>query len=217
MKRRIKLAIFDLDGTLVNAYRAVEESVNLTLRQLGYPPKSVATIKRTVGWGEVHLLGSFVDKKDLQRALVIYRRHHPAALARGTTLLPGARRILKFLKGNNYRIAVASNRATRFTRLILRHLEIVAYFDYVLCRDRVKRPKPYPDIVRGILRHFALQPGQAVFVGDMGVDIQAGKRAGVRTVAVTTGSNSRAELKKLKPDHLIPRIEQLKGILNGLS
>ena len=56
----IKLIIFDLDGTLVNAYPAVACSVNYTLKALGFGPRSDALIKRSVGWGDRQLMAHFV-------------------------------------------------------------------------------------------------------------------------------------------------------------
>ena len=53
MKRRIKLIIFDLDGTLVNAYAAVASSINFTLKRMGFPVRDSYTIRRAVGWGDL--------------------------------------------------------------------------------------------------------------------------------------------------------------------
>jgi HAD superfamily hydrolase (TIGR01509 family) len=208
-----KLVIFDLDGTLIDAYRAVEESLNFTLRRLGYKQTAAATkVRRSVGWGETHLLRCFVRPGDLEQAAKIYRRHHPESLRRGTKLLPGAIGILRHLKSRGYLLAVASNRATKFSRLVVRHLRIAKYFDLVLCRDRVPRPKPFPDILHEILRQLDVRPSEAVFVGDMVVDIQAGKRAGIDTVGVITGSCTAGEIRALKPVALIRNILALKKV-----
>lgn len=217
MDKKIKLVIFDLDGTLVNAYAAVAQSINNMLGKLGYPAASENKIKRSVGWGEVHLISQFVKPKDLARAVAIYRRHHPAALKRGTKLLPGAKEILRYLKGKGYGIAVASNRATTFTKIIVRQLEIADYFDFILCRDKVKRPKPFPDILNGILGKFFLKPSQAIFVGDMVVDVQAGHSARIRPLAVVTGSCTRREIVASRPFKVIRRLEALKKVLAAIE
>ena len=64
----IKLVIFDLDGTLVNAYPAVSRSVNYTLGALGFAPRSDAEIKRSVGSGDRRLMAHFVGEKLADRA-----------------------------------------------------------------------------------------------------------------------------------------------------
>jgi len=76
----IKLIIFDLDGTLVDAYQAVGQSVNYTLDRLGSAPRSHAEIKRSVGGGDRKLMVHFVGEKLADQALAIYRPHHAKAL-----------------------------------------------------------------------------------------------------------------------------------------
>ena len=78
----IKLVIFDLDGTLVNAYPAVSQSVNYTLNLLGFPSRSHAKIKRRVGGGDRKLMVQFVGEKLADQAMEIYRPHHVKALAK---------------------------------------------------------------------------------------------------------------------------------------
>src|SRR5208282_5673851 len=127
----IKLVIFDLDGTLVNAYPAVSQSVNYTLGLLGFTPRSHAQIKRSVGGGDRKLMIHFVGKKLVDRAIALYRPHHIKALKlrAGVKFLPGALKILKFLKGKGYKLAVASNRPTKFTHIILKTLGVFEFFD----------------------------------------------------------------------------------------
>jgi len=215
--RHIKLVVFDLDGTLIDAYAAVEQSVNHVMRRLGLRRVGKRRIVRAVGWGERHLLSQFVPAPDLAQAAALYRRHHVRALKNGAKLLPGSLRLLKQLKQEGYRLAVASNRATRFSRLILRNLEIDGYFCCILCRDKVERPKPFPDILLGIIGKLRIQPEETLFVGDMTVDMQAGQRAGICTVAVTTGSSTKKELQRFEPLAVIPRIYQTLKVLKGLD
>ena len=217
MKKKIKLVIFDLDGTLVNAYAAVYQSVNYAMRAAGFPPIDHQTIKRTVGWGDRHLIERFVGEEHSTKTLAVYRRHHAEALKHKTKLLPGAKRILASLKKEKYKLAVASNRPTRFSRIIVRQLEIKKYFDYILCGDKVARPKPYPDILLKILNRLSLKPQEAIYVGDMTIDVQTGKRANIKTVAVTTGSHSAAELSQVKPYRIVEKILKIRDIVAELN
>ena len=95
MVKKFKAVIFDLDGTLVNAYPAVERSMNYALAKAGFPRVSAHIIKRSVGWGDKHLIEGFVGKKRAPRVLATYRRHHKGSLQTGVTFLPGALQILK--------------------------------------------------------------------------------------------------------------------------
>ncbi len=215
----VGLVIFDLDGTLVNAYPAVSQSINFTLKRLGLPLRSNEEIKRSVGWGDRHLLTGFVGQSLAAQALRIYRRHHTQALRKtgGVTFLPGAKALIEYLKKKGFRLAIASNRPTKFTLIILNGLKARGCFDKVLCADRVPRPKPAPDLVNTILRQLKVPRDQALYVGDMTIDVHTGRRARVRTIAVATGSSTVKELKALKPLRVINKITQLKSIIDVLA
>lgn len=210
---QIKLIIFDLDGTLVDAYSAIFRSFNYTMRKLNLPCRRNSVIRRAVGWGDENLLKPFVEEKALKKALLIYRRHHKISLLKYSRLFPGVAKLLAGLKFKGYKLAVASNRPTRFSRILIRHLGIEKYFDYALCSDRLKYGKPHPLILNRIIRRFSLKPQQALYVGDMVIDVQAGKRAKIKTIIVTTGSNTKKEVKKEKPYWIISRIRGLTKIL----
>ncbi len=216
-ERQIKVVIFDLDGTLIDAYQAVYESVNFTMKEMGFPRVEAIKIKKTVGWGDAHLIEKFVGKRNLSRALAIYRNHHKTALKEKIKVLPGAKRILDYLKKHKYKIAVASNRPTEFSQIILAHLGLKKYFDYVLCADKVKNPKPYPDILIKILKRLSLKPYEALYVGDMIIDLKTGQRARVKTVSVITGSNTLKELARWKPYRIIPNVFAVVNILKSLN
>jgi phosphoglycolate phosphatase len=209
----IKLVIFDLDGTLVNAYPAVARSVNYTLKAVGFAPRSHTEIKHSVGAGDRQLMVTFVGEKLADGALSIYRPHHAKILkSQGMVrFLPGALGVLKSLKSNGYKIAIASNRPTRFTRIILNVLGVLKLFDCVLCADHAKRPKPYPDMLWAIAKRLGVDKADVLYVGDMIIDVKCARAAGIRMVATATGSNSKKELKSLKPWRIIGRMSQLKA------
>jgi 2-phosphoglycolate phosphatase len=211
----IKLVIFDLDGTLVNAYPAVCQSVNYTLRALGLPGRSCTEVKRNVGGGDRKLMAHFAGEELADRAIAVYRPHHARALrVRGAVkLLPGALGVLKFLEARGYRLAIASNRPTRFTRIILKALGAAEFFDVVLCADKISRPKPYPDLLRAIARRLNCKKSDCLYVGDMTIDIDCARRAGMRMVAVSTGSSTRKALKALKPWRIIGKMDQFRKII----
>jgi len=208
----IKLIIFDLDGTLVDAYPAITASLNYTLKKLGLMPQDPLVIRRAVGRGDENLLRPFVKKGDLKRALIIYRRHHRGALLRRSHLLPKAREVLRYLKSRKYLLAVASNRPSEFSLILLRHLGIAKYFGQILCADKISRRKPHPEILNRIRKRFKLSFDEAVYVGDMCIDVKTAQRAKVRAIAVATGSNTQEELRRCAPDRLIRNIAQLKKL-----
>lgn len=209
----IKLIIFDLDGTLVDAYDAIIKSFNYTMQKLDYPMQDALTIRRAVGWGDENLLRPFLNLKDLPKALLIYRKQHKTDLFKVSRLFPKVDMLLSRLKSKGYKLAIASNRPTKFSRLIIRHLRIEKYFDYILCADTLKHRKPHPEILYKIMQRFCVKPRQALYVGDMNIDAQTGRRAKVRTIIVTTGSSTKEEVKRERPYRIIRRIREILKIL----
>ncbi len=207
--KKIKLIIFDLDGTLVDAYPAINASFNHTMKKLGYAQQKPQLIRRAVGWGDKQLLAPFVRQQDLTRALAIYRLHHKNSLGRKSRVLAGARGLLSKLKKKGYKLAVASNRPRKFSLILLKHLKLKGYFDYVLCADQLKQGKPHPEILKNILRRFALSAEAALYLGDMAIDAQAGRNAGIRTVMVSGGSSSIKELRQERPWRIVRRVGAL--------
>ena len=211
--QNLKLIIFDLDGILVDAYEAIFRSFNHTMQTLRIEKRTPQTVRKAVGRGDENLLKPFMDPGQLKEALHIYRRHHTFSLIRHARLFSGAKRVLGDFKKRGLKLAVASNRPTRFSRILIRHLGIREYFDYVLCSDRLVHRKPHPEILYKIMRRFHVGAAHTLYVGDMALDAQAGQRARVRTVIVTTGSSSLREIRKEKPFRVIRRIEELLKVL----
>jgi len=217
MKRKIKIIIFDLDGTLVDAFTPVTRSINYTMKKLGFPKPRDGLVKCSVGWGETRLLKDFVGEELLAKALRIYRAHHRNSLKKGTFFLSGAKKTLELLKKEKYKLAIATNRPRKFTRIILRQLDMNKYFSYVLCADQAGKGKPHPIILKKILKRSFLKPSEALYVGDMLIDIETGKKAGVKTIAVATGATTSKELSKGKPFSVIKKIKDLNNVLKSLE
>ena len=205
----VKLVIFDLDGTLIDAYPAITRSFNYVMSKLGYKPQNALVIRKAVGWGDKNLLKPFVTIRDLNKALSVYRRHHAGALVKYSSVFPKVHEIMSYLKAKGYKLAVASNRPTRFSWILIRHLKLKKYFDYVLCADKLRNGKPNPEIINKIMRRFKVSPFETRYVGDMPIDAEAGKRAGVKTIIVTSGSSTKKEIEAEKPGIILKNVADL--------
>jgi len=213
MPKRICLLIFDLDGTLVDAYPAICQSFHYSMAKLGLPSVDDESIRRAVGWGERKLFEPFVPEDKLDEMSRIYREHHLKALESGVVLMPGAQEMLTQLKDSQYKLAVASNRPTRTSKAIIDTLQIAHFFDCVMCGDQINKFKPDPGILNHILNQLSLSTEQAFYIGDMAIDAEAGQRAGVKTIIVTTGSSSRKEIEEAKPYKIVDKISSVMTIL----
>jgi len=203
------LFIFDVDGTLVNAYPAIEASLNFTRLQLGYSRVSLMKVKRSVGRGDENFIKAFFSDKDIPQALRIYRRHHKKVLLDLCSLRPGAREILEALKRKGKIICVASNRPLRFTDILLKKLKIKKYFDAVYCADKIKSLKPAPKILLVILKHFKKTRRQAVYIGDMDIDLETARRARVEAVFIKGGSSTLSQVSGYRNKKVISKLEEI--------
>ncbi|MDD4954686.1 MAG: HAD family hydrolase [Candidatus Omnitrophica bacterium] len=205
-----KLFIFDLDGTLADAYKAIQKSLNFTRDKIGLSRVSYQEAKRKVGRGDRIFMETFFPPEKIKEALRIYRKHHEQALKVYSKLRPYAKYILLRLKRKGKLTAIASNRPSYFTNLILRTLGIRKYFDAVLCADEIESNKPNPKILNVLIKRLAVKKSETVFVGDMDIDLETAKRSAVDVVFVKGGSSHLSVVGKYKN---AKKISSLKEIL----
>lgn len=201
--------IFDLDGTLVDAFADIAAALNDTRARYGLPALPVPEVRAHVGRGSRVLVEALVPgpPEQVAEALAFYVTRYEERCLEQTRPLPGVPKVLEGLGG--FPLAVVTNKPQRITRRILEGLGLWPRFRMVLGGDALARGKPDPLPVRHVLDCFALAPSDVVLVGDGLPDVQAGRAAGVRTVAVTTGVESRAALEAQGPDFLIERLDAL--------
>jgi 2-phosphoglycolate phosphatase len=209
---RIRLVIFDLDGTLIDSAKDIAESVNTLRKRMGQPPLTQKRVIAGIGQGVRHLLKKTVPPRILAShptAAADFRKIYLDRSTRFTKLFPGGRLLLKGLHKRGIRLAVASNKPSILSGKILRNLGIRRYFSAVLCGDSVKNPKPHPESINTIMKRFRIPPRETLMVGDSRFDMEAGQRAGTLLAATTFGFGSRKELKRFRPDFWLNHLERL--------
>ena len=201
--------IFDLDGTLVDSYRALAASVNYVRAMAGLPPLTVPAVRRIVGGGLQHLVESCVPGFPVEQAVACFREHHPSVISEGTRLLPGARAVLRTLAGRGRRIALASNKPGDYCARILEFCDLARHVDEIWDPIRAGAPKPDPAMLLGAARSLGASNGGAVYVGDMVIDITVARSAGLPVWVVATGGSTLDELRTAAPDRLLQRLTDI--------
>lgn len=214
-RKSLKACLWDLDGTLIDSYPAIAASVNHVRAHFGLEPMSLDAVRVCVGHGVVHLMAKTVPGCDPQEARALYSAHHGETLKAGTVLLPGAKEILEGLQAAGIRHAVCSNKPRSFSEQLLGFLGIAKFVDVLLGPEDVAAPKPAPDMLLLGLEKLGSGTVDSLFVGDMTVDIQAARRAGLRVAVVATGSDTEDQLKAAGPDLLASNLEDLAEILGA--
>jgi phosphoglycolate phosphatase len=206
----IDALVYDLDGTLIDSRIDIAHAVNAALADAGRAAKPIELIATYIGDGvETMLARSFEDPPPevLARALTAYRAHYRRHCLDHTRLYPGVRATLEHFREKGQ--AVVSNKPEDFTRLILSGLGLDPLLPVIVGGDSTAALKPDPTPVLAALAGLGVPGERAVMVGDGLTDLDAGRRAGLRTCAVTYGLGDPATLAAARPDHLIASFSEL--------
>ncbi len=189
-----RLAVFDLDGTLVDSVDDLHASVNHALASLGQPLRSRDEVRSFVGEGARVLLARSVAPRDelVEPALAAWRAHYAEHLLDRTRAYEG---IPALLAGAGIPLAVLTNKPGAMARRILDGLGLLSRFVAVTGGDEAPR-KPDPTGLLELVVRAGATPTEAVLVGDSRHDVETALAARVRFVAVTWGFATRAELSR---------------------
>jgi phosphoglycolate phosphatase len=112
-------------------------------------------------------------------------------------------------------MGVVSNKPVFFCRKILEGLDVADRFGTILGGDSAPERKPHPEPIYMALKLLGASPAEAIIVGDSAVDVEAGRKAGLRTCGVTYGLAPPEEVRRARPDHVIDHFADLLEVLRG--
>jgi 2-phosphoglycolate phosphatase len=211
-----KAVVYDLDGTLVDSYGAITECFNHARTSLGEAALSQDQVREMVGHGLETLMDEAVGPQRMQRAVNLFRERYDLICEERTTLLPGVAVAVASLAARGIVQGVATNKPTRFARRILQHLELIPPLAAVLGPGDDVPAKPEAAMLLKVLEKLGAGPDEALYVGDMTIDVETARNAGVRVWVLPTGSCSREQLMAVRPDHIFTSMEQLPDLLESL-
>jgi len=211
-----RVYLFDLDGTLLDSAEDICGAVRQVLDTApDCPPVTFDYLKSYIGRHLFDLFGDlFPDapQQRLEELLIQYRALYPARGHQMTRLYPGVAEALAALGG---RKGTATTKGTPTTRAILEQFGLIQYFDHVQGTDGFPC-KPAPDVILRSLAALGAKPEDCLFIGDSPADMEAGRRAGVKTCAVTYGYGKREALAQFTPDYWIDDLGALVRRASGL-
>lgn len=181
---RTGLAIFDLDGTLIDSRRDLADSANAMLA--GYSAPSIAEddIARMVGCGAAMLVkrvlaAAGVDAP-IEQALARFLAAYDERLTHHTRPYDGVTDLLDHLQGRQTAMALLTNKPLEQTVSILATFKLSKYFRWSVGGDGPWPRKPAPDGLRHLMTQASAGPSETVLIGDSSVDLQTARNAGVR-------------------------------------
>jgi len=213
---QIKLIIFDLDGTLVDTSGDITNALNYALKPYGLRDLTVEDTIKMVGEGITRLIEKILENERIQIRDTVIKRfldYYSEHLVDFSTLYPHVRETLEKL--NDYKKAVISNKREYLSTRLLDKLDLLKYFDLVVGSDTTSERKPSAIPVIYVFTKLGVNPNESIIVGDSNYDIEAGKKAGLKTVAVTYGYRERQYL--IDADYIIDSMKDLLTLLDTNS
>jgi phosphoglycolate phosphatase len=213
---RTTLVVFDLDGTLVDSIRDIAAAVNDALRELapGAPPLAVGQIHSFVGDGAAVLVtrslaAAGLDRR-LEEVLPAYLEAYKRRLLETTAFFPGVLEALDALRDRT--LCVLTNKPGDLSRTLLAGLGAAHRFARIWGVGDVSGRKPDPAGLLRLMDELGVGAEEAAIVGDSPVDLATGRAAGVFTVGVTYGFDSRGVV-AAGPDALVRDLRDLAPLL----
>lgn len=214
----VRAILFDFDGTLAHSFAGITASTNHVRARHGLDPLTEDEVRRYVGYGLDHLMRTLVPTAPAEKTVAEYREHHKTAMLTGTKLMPGAGDSVRELAARGYKMAVCSNKRVEFTRELVGVLGLGSYFAAVLGPDDVAgRAKPDPAMLLEGLTRLGATAAEAVYVGDMSIDVETSKAAGVPAWLVPGGAGGWDEALAAGPDRVLTSFAELLELLPGVT
>jgi phosphoglycolate phosphatase len=211
---RYRAVLFDLDGTLVDSYGALAEAVNHARRAHGLGDLPETSIRGFVGDGLEKLLQRAFGSDDVPASVhTAFEARYDEICCSESRVLDDVEHTLEALSDLGVPMAVCTNKPTFFSRKILDFLGLGRHFRAVVGPDLAGARKPDGQHVLRTLEEAGCGAEQALFVGDMPIDIQAARNSGLDVAVVTSGSSTREQLIAAEPDHILDRFSDLLSIV----
>jgi phosphoglycolate phosphatase len=226
---RLRLLVFDLDGTLIDSRLDLIHSVNATMRHIGRPELDGNLIASYVGDGAPTLVrralgdtdGNGGDETAFRAALDYFLGYYRLHKLDHTTVYEGIPETLASLahassgdppNGAHRLMAVLSNKPVNPSRDIVRALGLGDFFVHVYGGNSFATKKPDPLGVQTLLRETGVSAEEALMIGDSSIDVLTGRNAGLWTCGVTYGFAPHS-LQDVPPDVLVESPRELGDLL----
>ena len=196
---RYKLALFDMDGTVLDTLQDLADATNAVMRMHGYPTHSIEAVRGFVGNGARVLIEKAVpngtDMQKIDTVLGDFKEYYGKHSADATKPYDGVPHMLRTLRAAGVRTAVVSNKPDFAVRMLAeRYFE--GLFDMAIGDREGVRKKPAPDSVLEVMRTLGCTPAESVYIGDSDVDVLTAKNAGTDGIFVDWGFRSAACLRQ---------------------
>ena len=212
------IAIFDLDGTILNTLEDLADSTNYALKTYGYPERTMDEVRQFVGNGIRKLMERAVPEgtpvEEIDRVHETFTAHYKVHCADKTRPYDGIMELLQNLKKDGCKLAVVSNKADYGVQELCKQY-FDGVFDFAVGEREGIRKKPAPDSVNEVLKTLECSRDRAVYIGDSDVDIQTAANAQMDHIIVEWGFRDIPFLISKGAKVLVEKPEEILEIVEG--
>ena len=216
--RKYIIAIFDLDGTILNTLEDLADSTNYALKTYGYPERTMDEVRQFVGNGIRKLMERAVPEgtpvEEIDRVHETFTAHYKVHCADKTRPYDGIMELLQNLKKDGCKLAVVSNKADYGVQELCKQY-FDGVFDFAVGEREGIRKKPAPDSVNEVLKTLGCSRDRAVYIGDSDVDIQTAANAQMDHIIVEWGFRDVQFLISQGAKVLVEKPEEILEIVEG--
>lgn len=209
-----KAAIFDMDGTILDTLKDLQNATNFALKENNFPERTYEEVRRFVGNGIVKLieraLPQGTNQKTVQKTINSFTKYYKIHSADNTGPYKGIPEAIKNLRRAGIKTAVVSNKPDYGVQDLVKDF-FPGLFDIALGVKTGIATKPAPDMVNTALNSMGISKNEAVYIGDSDVDFMTAKNSGLDFIACSWGFKGRDFLEKLGAGTIIDNAEELTG------
>ena len=190
------IILFDLDGTLIDSTEAILESFHnsFDIHDMAHP--SDEEIKALIGYPlDIMYAQLGVDESKVWELVATYKEHYREISRQKTYLLDDAREAVK-LAASFAEIGIVTTKTGRYSQILMEHFELMQYFKVLIGRENVTNPKPDAEPIEKALEAFDTLDTDIWMIGDTKLDLLSAKNAGVKSIGVLSGYDSKEVLKQ---------------------
>lgn len=213
---RYKLAVFDMDGTILNTLEDLADSTNYALKANGLPERTIDEVRRFVGNGIRLLIERAVltdtDKKLTDKVFDTFKEYYKTHCAVKTRPYDGIKDVLLELRKAGCLTAVVSNKADFAVQDLCKDY-FDNLFDFAIGEREGIKKKPAPDSVFEVLSKLNVEKDNAVYIGDSDVDFATSVNAGMDVIMVGWGFRDEEFLREKGAKRIIKQPSEILDII----
>ena len=217
-----EMILIDVDGTLVDSVPDLAYCVDEMMKQLDMPAHGEAKVRNWVGNGVERLvrraligqLDGEPDEALFEKAYPIFLDLYAVNTSQRSSLYPGVRGGLDYMKSAGYTLGCVTNKAAQFTIPLLKDLGIHDDFENIVCGDTLAKKKPDPLPLLHSAEVLGVTPEKSLMLGDSVSDVKAARAAGFQIICMSYGYNHGMDIRDANPDAVIDSMAELEGLLD---